>query len=351
MKLRNRNQILSIIIVFAFFLLAGRSSFSQPSPTSWQSLKLPNLTKLKVAFTVVAPNLQDMEMFLAKEKGIFNKYNLDVDVIFLNGDNLGLLALISGDADVSYNSVVLIAVAREKGGNVRSFLETTPAHDYMIIANKTIKNWSDLKGKTIGVSLIGSVAHLMPAAALEKNGVDVREVQFLSVGGSAGRAQALITKKVDAGMLHIIDGLKLTQKYDYLYMFSDLITELPDYAFVSYSTRAEDLKNPAKRDVLTAYTAGMIEGKRLMLSDKKATLDCYKKYYPNEDMDLVSKVYDILLPTLKPGLNGGLSAKRFNYTRDEMAKYKQLKGTVKFEDVYDTTLVDRALTALGKVAY
>jgi NitT/TauT family transport system substrate-binding protein len=301
---------------------------------------------LKLAYTVVAPNLQDMDVFMGRDLGIFKKRGLDLQITFLNGEPLGLQALVSGDADVSQNSHALIYTASERTPTIRIFCETVPIQSYVLVTTKDIAKWSDLEGKTLGISGLGGIAQLIPQAAMKRHGVNPAKVNYAVVGGSGGRAKAMAAGRTQAGMLHVIEAEELIAQEKGLHVFADLRTELPEFQFTAYVALTKTIAG--RRSALQKFVEGMIETKRLILENKKLTVEQYLKYYPNRTEALVSKVYDALKPAMMLGINGGMEKGPFEFTRGVMLETGLLKQRPQYDQVYDPTLTEAALAVLGR---
>ena len=70
-----------------------------------------------------------------------------------------------------------------------------------IYAKDSIKKVADLKGKTIAVSAPNSMPDMLARFALEKYGVDPKDVKLASVGGDHDRYNALVGGVVDAAVV------------------------------------------------------------------------------------------------------------------------------------------------------
>ena len=127
----------------------ARSPAPSPSPAT--------LTKIKFATNSVAPCLSPV--YLAKEKGLFEKYGLDVELIDFGGSTENLLeALATGKADGGVGMALRWLKALEAGFDVKitagSHGGCTPPRRPRDRAN--VKTLADLKGKTIGITDLNS---------------------------------------------------------------------------------------------------------------------------------------------------------------------------------------------------
>jgi ABC-type nitrate/sulfonate/bicarbonate transport system substrate-binding protein len=76
---------------------------------------------------------------------------------------------------------------------------TTPA--YYVVSTVDINSLKDFEGKSFGISKIGAVSHTIPVYMMQQAGVDINKVQWVAVGGSGARAQALLAGRIVGGIL------------------------------------------------------------------------------------------------------------------------------------------------------
>jgi NitT/TauT family transport system substrate-binding protein len=167
--------------------------------------------------------------WVAKEAGLYKKYGLDVELIFINGSTRGIQSLIAGD--LNFTGAVGTSAINGKlaGGDifiVDSLVNTLP---YYIIGKPSIKSPEDLKGRTLATHIPGTSADFAVRLALRKFGIDYKDIQAVMVGGSPARVAAVINGQTDftmvtepgklqgenAGMKVIIDMAKLNIPFQF----------------------------------------------------------------------------------------------------------------------------------------
>ena len=161
--------------------------------------------------------------WIAKEAGLYKKYGLDAELIFINGSTRGIQSLIAGDLDFTGAVGTSAINGKLAGGDifiVDSLVNTLP---YYIIGKPDIKSPEDLKGRTLATHIPGTSADFAVRLALRKFGIDYKDIQAVMVGGSPARVAAVINGQTDftmvtepgklqgenAGMKVIIDMAKL----------------------------------------------------------------------------------------------------------------------------------------------
>ena len=107
--------------------------------------------KLRVAFPSLATALSPS--WITAERGLWQKYGLDVELIYLDGGSRSVSALIGGSAQLIFGSDVLVTVANLQGANLIRLGVTTNTLGYALVTAPGIKTMADLKGKTLGVTM------------------------------------------------------------------------------------------------------------------------------------------------------------------------------------------------------
>jgi ABC-type nitrate/sulfonate/bicarbonate transport system substrate-binding protein len=141
-------------------------------------------------------------LFIAKEGGYYQKYGLDVSLVFGAG-NAGVAMISSGEAVMTNSSMEQALQASSRAPkdlvSMGSFLNKGV---FALMAAKNISSIKDLKGKRIAVSQVGDAVYNYTIAFLSKHGVGARDVTWMPVGSDASaRAAALQSNRADAALL------------------------------------------------------------------------------------------------------------------------------------------------------
>lgn len=123
--------------------------------------------------------------WIAQEAGLFQKYSLDFQLVFIASSGLATAAILGRDVEVSLTGGVGIVRAFVQGntdlvfiGGVKNVLTVS------IVAGGEIKRPEDLKGRKIGVSRIGGNSHYFTIQALRRHGMEPgRDFTFIQCGG------------------------------------------------------------------------------------------------------------------------------------------------------------------------
>lgn len=157
--------------------------------------------KLMLAHVAINP-AQGM-LHLAKDSGILAKYGFTADVILIPGTPRTIQALIAGDLDYVTAGAPASLRARAQGADVTilSTLTNVSAQRVFLRPDSKLNSFTELKGKTIGVTQFGSGGDTFLRAALRKTGIKESEVTILQMGGTPGVAQGLESGRIEVGVL------------------------------------------------------------------------------------------------------------------------------------------------------
>jgi ABC-type nitrate/sulfonate/bicarbonate transport system substrate-binding protein len=125
-------------------------------------------------------NLNYLSVFTADERKFFRDEGLENETIVIGGP-AAIAALVSGDVDYSGagGSGLRAAV---KGAPLRAIMYQTEKPTWYLIVHPSINHVSDLKGKKIGVALIGDSEDRFTTLFVERGGLSAKDVTKISVG-------------------------------------------------------------------------------------------------------------------------------------------------------------------------
>ncbi|HEY6363367.1 MAG TPA: ABC transporter substrate-binding protein [Candidatus Binatia bacterium] len=138
----------------------------------------------KIRTAVPGLNLNYLSVFTAEERNFFRDEGLENETIVIGGP-AGIAALVSGDVDYSGagGSGLRAAV---KGAPLKAILYQTERPTWYLIVHPSITQASDLKGKKIGVALIGDSEDRFTTLFVERVGLSAKDVTKISLGTNPG---------------------------------------------------------------------------------------------------------------------------------------------------------------------
>jgi NitT/TauT family transport system substrate-binding protein len=155
--------------------------------------------KLKIGDTT---SLAQLGMYVAIQKGIFQKHGLDVERIAMPGGAKVLTTLLTGDIDVAFLATSTALLAQFENRPVKIIGMSHNMEIYSLLGRNDLKGQvtkpADLKDRTIGISSIGSGSWAF-AKFLARLGSldDTRDVKIVPLGNMMAIIAALKTNRVD----------------------------------------------------------------------------------------------------------------------------------------------------------
>ena len=130
-------------------------------------------------------------VFIAQERGFFEKNGLKGEIIRINSEPTTYQALISGDIDATSGAPTGLVQSNIQGVPVVSLGSWDNFVSYTMIAREKIDDLSQLKGKKIGINRLGGKSSLVLRVMLEDAGLNTsKDVTLLQLGGSQERLAA-----------------------------------------------------------------------------------------------------------------------------------------------------------------
>src|SRR2546426_1918274 len=130
-------------------------------------------------------------LWAAYEEKIFKRYGLDVEYLALNTGRLGMQMLLSDDVQVLFSTGVTVVTTNLQKADLTIVGGGLNFFPTKLIARPEIKRPEDLKGKILAVGGFGAANHMALLVALEKLGINPKEVSIIQVAGGAAQLTAL----------------------------------------------------------------------------------------------------------------------------------------------------------------
>jgi ABC-type nitrate/sulfonate/bicarbonate transport system substrate-binding protein len=273
--------------------------------------------------------------WVAQEAGLFKKYNLDFDLVFIASSPSVTAAMLAGDAEISLGGGEGPIRAYVQGANDFVFVagfKNVLTHS--IVGSPQIKSPADLKGKKVGINRVGSNPHYFAVQALRRSGIDPAEVNFIQSGGSPETVVALLSGGLDAASLNPpADTQAVARGMHYVIYGPEL--RLP-YAATVFITRKSTI---AKRQaVLGQFLRAMAEAGKIIHTDKEFTYKVLGKYLRLTDRKILDAAYNSEVKVLENRLE--MNVEGFQAILDEVARVDPRAKKIKAQDLIDRRFID-----------
>src|ERR687895_951430 len=178
----------STLLLTLFFFLSAMAAL----PASAQSPVRINWTAVTGA---------QSGMFMAQQEGLFKKHGLEVELIHIPSSSRGIQAILAGEIAFSFMDGANAAQANLKGANLALVAGATNRQVFSLMAKPEFKRISDLRGKKIGITRIGSSTHTSALFALGSAGLRTNDYQLLPLVEVPNIYTALAAGQIDAGVM------------------------------------------------------------------------------------------------------------------------------------------------------
>jgi ABC-type nitrate/sulfonate/bicarbonate transport system substrate-binding protein len=306
----------------------------------------PAPVKIKSSYGNVTP--ANLAPFMAKELGLFEKYNLDVTIDLIDGGAPSAAALVSGQTQVGNFGGTEAMSGFVAGADMVVVALFVPVTPWQMLAKSDYKTPADLKGKVVGVASVGGSAYVAAITSLQGLGLDpAKDVNVQAFGSTANLAKAMIGGAAYAGPGHPPDTVELL-KSGFKVIYDLAAQKVPATDNCTIVLRSWADKNP---QAVQGYVDAEIEAMAIARKDKTKTLPILAKLLKldmTKDADAISQTYDFYVNTIFPSYPHPL-VPAFNSTRDVLvatnAKVKDLDVTKVVDDRY---VADAEKRGVGK---
>ena len=252
----------------------------------------------------------------AYEEKIFKKYGLDVEYLALNTGRLGMQMLLSDDVQVLFSTGVTVVTSNLQKADLTIIAGGLNFFPTKLVARPEIKKAADLKGKTLAVGGFGAANHMALLVALEKLGINPKEVSIIQVAGSAAQMTALSKGAIHGLMFNEPQAIIAIKKFGMQSLIDLMESKIPfpQNCFIVKRNYLE-----SNRGKVTSFMKAVIETMYLLKTDRALALRLIKKYIRVSD-DEAAIGYDYYLARHGEGILDVPDRRGLQFVIEETAK-------------------------------
>lgn len=178
---------------------------------------------------IVFPGTSNVVLFAAQEKGIFEKYNLAMDLTFTRSSKMQMRGILEGKWDIGHTAVDNVISYDENEGADFAMYYGVGGVSLHFFVQPDVQSFSDLKGKDFAVDAITTGFAFVLQKILHENGIKQGEYKLVSVGGTKQRYQAMKAQKSLHGTLLTPPFIGMARKAGFRDM-GEITKYIPNYA-------------------------------------------------------------------------------------------------------------------------
>lgn len=279
---------ISVVLTAVFLLLAAGESRGQTK-----------LAPMRIAYSALSAGIG--VLWLTHEQGIFRKHGLESNLVYMRSGTTAAQALLAGEIQFGHLSPAPMMAAWAQGADIAWVGTTIHQMVFTLITDATINKGSDLKGKKLGITRIGSASDLALRNALEHLGMGIKDVTVISMGGIPDILAGMRAGAVNGGVLSPPTSTAARDLgYRPLVHIPDLGKE---FTFSGIAAKRSFVQ--AQPDVVRSFMAALTDGAKIYKEDSRAAVRVLRKYLRADDRILEDgyKEYDAAISSPPyPGL-------------------------------------------------
>src|SRR5918994_2326831 len=243
---------------------------------------------LRIAYTSIA--VVYGPLWVTQDAGIFKKYNIDPELLYIGGGPPSLQALIAGDVAISFTAAGATVAANLSGSDVVLLGVSIDSLPFELWSVSSIKEPAQLRGTKLGVSRMGATTDFVARFLLKKWGMQAdKDVGIFQAGSGPQVFAALKGGSVESGVLSVGPETLRAASEGYIRL-ADVSSELV-YPFGPFAARQSFLKK--QPDLVTRFMKAYVEGIHRFKTDKRTALETLEKYTKKKPTPAVEKIYRV----------------------------------------------------------
>jgi len=262
--------------------------------------------KVKLSYSSI--DTTNSVYFVAQERGFYKKHGLEVESIFIPSTTTSVTSLLAGDVNVENASGSAIASAAVGGVSlvtVACYINTLP---YELVVQESVKSAEDLKGKSIGISRVGSASDTAAHVLIKGLGLEpIRDVPIIQVGGAPERAAAFRTGRIvgfpsPPGIINLAKGMP----HKVLISTADLPKRF-EFPYICINMTRSYLNS--RRDTVKRVVMALTEAAHFFKTRKEEAKKIIAKFSKQDNADYLessytamAKLYERVPLVTRPGM-------------------------------------------------
>ncbi|HLN85887.1 MAG TPA: ABC transporter substrate-binding protein [Candidatus Limnocylindrales bacterium] len=252
---------------------------------------------IKFLFAYGAIGGNAMPLWVAKEQGIFRKYNLEPQLIYIIAGR-AMQSMIAGDIQFGLLGASHVTNAVTAGGDMTMLLGMEDKLNYFLNVRPGIKSPEDLKGKKVGIGTPSGSLAMATYVGLDQLGLVPRRdrITLLNTGSTPERMSSLFAGGIDAAFFNPeVEQVVLQQGFPMLFDLGK--ANVPYQASGLVTSRKYMRSNPL---IVESLAKAVIEGAAFVQNsaNKKLVVDSIARNLRLDRTDRLERAYRAITETI-----------------------------------------------------
>jgi ABC-type nitrate/sulfonate/bicarbonate transport system substrate-binding protein len=244
---------------------------------------------LRIAYTSIG--LVYGPLWVTRDAGIFKKYNIDPELLYIAGGPPSLQALIAGDVAIAFTAGGATVAANLSGSDVVLLGASIDSLPFELWSIPSIKRPEQLKGTKLGISRIGATTDFIARYLLKKWGLQPdKDVAIFQAGAGPQIFAALKGGSVQSGVLSTGPETLRAEAEGYNRL-ADVATSGLVYPFGPFAARQAFLKSHP--ELVDLFMRAYVEGIHRFKTDKVFALATLEKYMKQKTTPAAERIYEV----------------------------------------------------------
>ena len=262
------------VLVATLFILVATA------PSSWAQMKV------RVNWGAVSGSMSGL--WVAYEEGLFRKNGLEVELLHIPSTSRAIQTMLSGEIHFTSADALNTIQAVLKGADVVMVAAGVNRFVFSLMVRPEIKKASDLRGKKIGITRIGSSTHTATLHVLTKAGLNPGDYHLLPLVEVPNILTALLAGQIDAGI--VSPPTNSRARKEGLKELVNLATDGPEFPSNTIATTGAYIRanEETARRVVRAYAEALY----LFKTNKQIGMKAIQKYTRVKEPDILEDSYN-----------------------------------------------------------
>ncbi|MEM8859924.1 MAG: ABC transporter substrate-binding protein [Chloroflexota bacterium] len=275
----------SVLFACLLLLLFGCSAEDQSATDE--------VIQIDVCYSSISAT-QSVAMY-AFEKGIYEEYDLDVNLVFIEGGSTATSAMIAGEMDICQIAGSAVVNGVVGGADIKIIAGLFNTYVYSLMVTPEIASADDLVGKALAVSSFGGSSDTAMRAVVESLGlVPDGDVAIISVGGQSKRLAAMESGAAAGTVVSVPQTAQARELgYQELVNMADLNVPFQHTALVTSEALLNE--NP---ETVERFLMATIDAIGQMKQDKEGVIEVLAQYLlldVEEERAVLEEAVDVLI--------------------------------------------------------